>query len=117
MLEQEQKILEYLQEHHVGKENAVQSKQLEKKFGLTGRSLRRRIAQLRQNGFPICSDSNGYFLAEAQNEINDTVAWLNKFVTGVSNSRTALLFSTVSQLDTEVEIKIIVKGGRMRHAS
>lgn len=116
MADFEQEILACLQEAHKGKEHAIHSKQLEKKFGVTGRSLRRKVAHLRQSGVPICSDSTGYYIAEVQDEINDTVNRLNKFVTGISNARTALLFSTVAKPDTEIEIKIVVKGGKMQHA-
>ena len=88
-------ICEYLRRNHVGKANAVHSKELEALFGLSGRSLRTIIGQLRQDGVPVCSDGTGYYYADNQKEINATVRRLNEFVTNVSNARTGLLYSTV----------------------
>lgn len=87
-------ICKLLQIYHVGKENAVHSKVLERKLGLNGRTIRRIISSLRQEGFPICSDESGYYFADTQQEINKTVSRLNELVTKISNARTGLLFST-----------------------
>lgn len=88
-----QAICEYLREHHTGRDRAVYSKELERLFGLDGRKIRRNISRLRQNGVPICSGDTGYFYAESQDEINDTVKRLNLLVTKVSNARTGLLYA------------------------
>lgn len=88
-------ICEYLRRNHIGKANAVHSRELEGLFGLSGRSLRTIIGQLRQDGVPVCSDGTGYYYADNQKEINATVRRLNEFVTNVSNARTGLLYSTV----------------------
>ena len=111
---QKEEICEYLRKSHTGQKNAVSSKELERLFSLNGRSLRRRISSLRQAGYPICSDKNGYYYAENQREINATVSRLNELVTGVSNARTGLLFSSIAQPETEIEIKIRVSGGDVR---
>lgn len=59
-MDKKKAICEYLRKNHIGKENAIHSKELEKLFLLDGRNIRRKISALRQDGFPICSDETGY---------------------------------------------------------
>ena len=99
-------ICEYLRQNHIGKEKAIHSKKL---FMLDGRNIRRKISSLRQDGFPICSDETGYYYADNQKEINQTVCRLNELVTKVSNARTGLLFASVlgeNNRTIEVTIKM-----------
>ena len=72
-MDKKKAICEYLRKNHIGKENAIHSKELEKLFLLDGRNIRRKISALRQDGFPICSDETGYYYADNQKEINTTV--------------------------------------------
>ena len=102
-------ICEYLRKNHIGKGNAIHSKELEKLFMLDGRNIRRKISSLRQDGFPICSDESGYYYADNQKEINNTVCRLNELVTKVSNARTGLLFASIlgeNEQTIEVTIKV-----------
>lgn len=94
-MDKKKAICEYLRKNHIGKENAIHSKELEKLFLLDGRNIRRKISALRQDGFPICSDETGYYYADNQEEINTTVYRLNELVTKVSNARTGLLFASI----------------------
>ena len=103
-----EQILRCLMEEHTGKENAVKSKDLEKRFDVSGRTLRQKVNQMRQEGIPVCSDCTGYFYAENQDEINETVSWLNDLVTGVSNARTGLLFATLLPVPGTMSISIDV---------
>ena len=105
-------ILNYLKVSHRGEEQAVSSKELEQLFSLEGRSVRRIISALRQEGHPICSSQEGYYYAASQQEINETIARLNEFVTGISNSRTGLLFAKDSQNYPTIEITIRIKEER-----
>ena len=105
-------ICEYLRRHHVGKENAIHSRELEKMFLLDGRSIRRKISALRQEGAAICSDEAGYYFADNQKEINATITRLNELVTKVSNARTGMLFASVIGGDSvTVQVNIHVQGG------
>ena len=88
-------ICEYLKKNHTGKEKAVYSVELERLFSMDGRTLRRKISSLRQDGYPICSDETGYYYADNQKEINDTVCRLNELVTKISNARTGLLYASI----------------------
>jgi biotin operon repressor len=101
-------ICEYLRNHHVGKDNAIHSKELETLFALSGRNIRRKVSSLRQDGFPICSDESGYYYADSQKEINNTVSRLNELVTKVSNARTGLLFASVLE-DAEQTIEVTIR--------
>lgn len=101
----------YLKEHHRGKSNAIHSKELQDIFSIDGRNLRRKISSLRQEGVPICSDEDGYYYADNQQEINKTVRRLNGLVTGVSNARTGLLFAPLFPATIAVDVTISVKGG------
>ncbi|MBQ9899440.1 MAG: hypothetical protein IJM44_08335 [Ruminococcus sp.] len=99
-------ILCYLRKYHTGRGRAVHSCELERLFSLTGRSLRRRIFALRQEGYPVCADENGYYYAEKQSEINDTVGRLDELVTKISNSRTGLLHAMLTAESVSVDIRI-----------
>ena len=108
-MDKKKAICEYLRKNHIGKENAIHSKELEKLFLLDGRNIRRKISALRQDGFPICSDETGYYYADNQKEINTTVYRLNELVTKVSNARTGLLFASIlgeNAQTVEVTIKV-----------
>lgn len=84
-------IRDYLKKYCKGKENAEFSHEIEKRFLISGRDLRRIISSLREKGEPICSDfHHGYYYAKNQEEINRTVRGLNEHVTGVSNTITDL---------------------------
>ena len=52
-MDKKKAICEYLRKNHIGKENAIHSKELEKLFLLDGRNIRRKISALRQDGFTI----------------------------------------------------------------
>ena len=108
-MDRKKAICEYLRRNHMGKDKAIHSKELEELFLLDGRTVRRKISSLRQDGFPICSDETGYYYVDSQNEINHTVCRLNELVTKISNARTGLLFASVFGEDertVEVTIKV-----------
>lgn len=88
-------ICHYLKKYHVGRGNAVYSRELQRLFSLDGRTLRRKVNNLRQDGFPICSDENGYYYAQNQREINATVSRLGSHITKVSNARTGMLYASI----------------------
>ena len=104
-------ICAYLKEHHTGKSRAILSRDLQRLFSIDGRNLRRKISALRQDGCPICSDESGYYYADNQKEINNTVYRLNGLVTKVSNARTGLLFSSIFPASVNVEITVLMDGG------
>ena len=98
-------ICNYLKKYHTGRDNAVYSRELERLFSLDGRTLRRKISSLRQDGHPICSDETGYYYAENQKEINATIYRLNTLVTRISNARTGMLYASV-MTDEPVSVSI-----------
>lgn len=100
----------YLKNNHTGQDKAVFSTELERLFSLNGRTVRRIISGLRQDGYPICSSCKGYYYAKTQNDVNETVSRLNELVIGVSNSRTGLLYARVPQVQPMVEITIRIGG-------
>ncbi len=101
-------ICEYLKKHHTGKAKAVYSRELQQLFCIDGRNLRRKISNLRKEGVPICSDATGYYYADNQKEINDTVCRMNELVTTISNARTGLLFASVLP-DRGVAVEVTIK--------
>ena len=106
-------ICAYLKKHHTGSERAVHSRELEQLFSIDGRSLRRCISALRQDGIPICSDSSGYYYAEKQEDINNTIARLNKLVTRIANARTGMLYASVidnGEIQLEININVRKEG-------
>lgn len=98
-------ICNFLKKYHTGRDNAVYSRELERLFSLDGRTLRRKISSLRQDGHPIYSDETGYYYAENQKEINATICRLNTLVTRISNARTGMLYASV-MTDEPVSLSI-----------
>ena len=102
-------IREYLKKNHIGMENAIHSRELQRLFSLAGRTLRRKIHDLRQNGTPICSDRHGYYYADTQKEINETVTRLNTMVMKISNARTGLLYASLLNCTEGLQLKVSVE--------
>lgn len=67
----EQHFVDWLKEHHSGKFNAIRAKDM-KSWG-TLPEIRAIVNLLRNNGVPICSDSNGYYYATNSREIEITM--------------------------------------------
>ena len=86
-------IREHLAQFHVGEANAIHCRELQNIFCLDGRTVRRKINRLRQEGIPICSNQHGYYYADTQAEISETVDRLNAIVMKITNARTGLLYS------------------------
>ena len=60
--------------NHRGERNAVHSRELERRFDISGRRIREQIRILRMcEGQPICSSCRGYFYPETAAEIVDTI--------------------------------------------
>ena len=81
----------YLKEYHTGSSKSIHSRELQRLFQIDGRNLRRKINRLRQDGVPICSDNTGYYYAETQNEIRDTVFRLNELSTKICRAKDGLI--------------------------
>lgn len=105
-MDRQSALCAYLKKHHTGKAHAVHSRELERLFSLNGRTLRRKISRLRQDGYPICSDENGYYYAKSQSEINATACRLNMLVTNISNARTGMLHASLVDGGLKVDISI-----------
>ena len=101
-------IYEYLTKNHVGKENAVYSKELEQRFSVSDRALRRMISALRREGCPICSGCTGYYLGKSHKEAGETAAWLNELAGGIADSGKTM--EQIAKRPTEMKIIIIVGG-------
>lgn len=106
-------ILECLKTNHTGKRNAVHSAELERLFSIDDRAVRRKISALRKEGYPICSGDMGYYYAENQKEINSTVGRLNDLMSGVSDTRTGLLFSKFPEPVLTIDITLHMNGGEL----
>lgn len=52
-----------------GEKNAISNKQVAVLAKCTPREIRRLVEQARQEGEPICSCDNGYFIAETADEL------------------------------------------------
>lgn len=96
-------ILEYIRDFHTGRDKAVFSRELQFIFQLDGRNIRRNISKLRQEGYPICSDENGYYYADSQTDVDLTVRRMDGLIKSVAVARTGLLFSTPSRPANEAK--------------
>lgn len=88
----EEYLWNYLEDNCTGKANAIKSKDLQKVMGVGGERLRGMVNQLRFAGVPICSGAVGYWYAENNDEVRETlqhmmgrVCGLNKAIGGLSD--------------------------------
>ena len=86
-------LCENLKKYHYGQESAVSSRELEAAFHVDGRKLRRAVNRLRCDGYPICSNANGYFYAARQSEIKATIAQLTGRISQIDAAKIGLLKS------------------------
>jgi len=112
-MNKEIEILAFLNSKHVGKDKAIHSKKLEKKFNICPRTVRTYISNLRKSGVPICSDETGYWIAKDPKEATKTVKRLDNFVGEVNSARTGLAIAAIQMRSitrvTEETIQITVK--------
>lgn len=64
-------FLYYIKAMHTGRGSAITSKDL-RRFG-PGPTIRGIVHELRIKGYPICSESCGYFYAETPEELHSTI--------------------------------------------
>ena len=88
----DKQICEYLRRYK-GEENTVSAKTIEQAFRLDGAEVRRCIHRLRRKGVPICSDTNGYFYAQNQREIDRTIHSMNSRILKMQSARNGLVKS------------------------
>ena len=112
-MNKEQQLYDYLIKNHTGKDNAVHSIELEKRFKICPRTVRTYINNLRKSGYPICSDDSGYWIAANPKEVRKTIKRLGDFAGEVNNARTGLAYATIQMRSVtrirEENIQITVK--------
>lgn len=86
MKAKESQLLEYLQRHCLGRENAISGKRLKKMFHVREAELRKMVHNLRVEGIPICSDRTGYFYPANAWEVIATIGHLRRMRDGVEAS-------------------------------
>ena len=112
-------LCNYLKTYHTGRINAASSKTLEKMFRIKGSDVRKTVNSLRCAGFPVCSDTVGYYYAATQEEINSTIAQLNGRITKISNARNGLLASlSLNSVPVviDVSLELTIAGGESGNA-
>lgn len=89
-------MLEYLKT--ASRESPMSRQELADLFSLTDRGVRLKIAELRNEGHKICSDSNGkgYWMARSE---SDYKRFRAEYV-----SRARKIFETVGKMDANVEV-------------
>ncbi len=97
-----EQLSEHLRRYHHGAENAVNSKNLELAFSVTGKELRDTVNVLRREGVPIASDQSGYFYAKTEAEVRTTIRHMKNRIAGISAAivglrRAVLSFQTPSE--------------------
>ena len=76
----EDKIYQYLIEHHVGKDNLIKNQDLRKMFDIkSDKSLRKIIQNIRENKEyyliigSVSGKTGGYYICQTEDEIADTI--------------------------------------------
>lgn len=71
-------LLELLSIKHVGKSNAITSRELSLQ-GWSSRQIRRIVHSLRTKGYAVCSGQEGYYYASDSRELHDTMNFLGSY--------------------------------------
>lgn len=66
-------IADYLKEYHTTENYAIKGRELCTLFNLHDKQVRNIVGALRQDGYPICSSTNGYWYSENIADIEKTV--------------------------------------------
>ena len=103
-------LAEYLKAHHLGKENAILSRELEKLFCVNGKELRDFINVLRREAIPIASDQSGYYFAKTESELRATIRHMRRRIAGISAAIRGLNRS-LSNFDTAQTRLPLMEGG------
>ena len=76
----EDKVYQYLIEHHVGKENLIKNQDLRKLFNIkSDKSMRKVIQNIRENKNyyllvgSISGKTGGFYICQTEEEINETI--------------------------------------------
>ena len=77
-------LAEYLKSYHLGRENAITSRELERTFCVNGKELRDTINILRREAIPIASDQSGYYYAKTEAELRATIQHMHRRIAGIS---------------------------------
>lgn len=56
----------------------IGSRQLEARLGCNGPTVRGIVSFLRENGYPVCSDKRGYWLAQSWDDLHRTIKHLSE---------------------------------------
>ncbi|MFT9078059.1 hypothetical protein [Ethanoligenens sp.] len=86
----EDRVLAFLKEYHVGFGNEIASRELERSLHIKGQTLREIVNSLRCNGYPICSNQNGYFYASALMDVQKTINQLSHRIQRMGKAREGL---------------------------
>jgi hypothetical protein len=69
----------YLMRYAKGKEKVTNSGYLFERYGPSS-MIRRRVHKLRLAGYPICSNTNGYYWADTSDELAETYMFLKSYI-------------------------------------
>lgn len=91
--------------HRIGKKNAITNKQIRLKLSAEGHRLadatiRKMVQYIRQHGIVkrVCSTSNGYFVAETDEE-------LNNWITSMKQRGKSILYTVQCVIESEKTFK------------
>jgi biotin operon repressor len=99
-------LLVYLKRNHKGKEKAVQSRGLENKFQVSSRNIRNIVNELRCEGYPICSDENGYYYAAKKEEILKSIYQLDSRMCKIAEAKNGLVNSLAFFSDSSSQLQL-----------
>ena len=95
MIKKKQILYAFLMINHQGKDAAIHSKDLERRFGICPRTLRYYVSDLRKCGVPICSDDRGYWIGTNDEEINGTIKRFGDYIDEMGNVKAGLIYSKI----------------------
>ncbi len=104
-------LAEYLKSYHLGRENAITSRGLERTFCVNGKELRDTINILRREAIPIASDQSGYYYAKTEAELRATIQHMRRRIAGISAAISGLNRSLLDFDKAQTRLPLVKGGG------
>lgn len=87
--DEEKRFVKYMSDNHSGKEKAIKAKELKKEFGNT-RKIRLMTHSLRLEGIPICTGQTGYYFASSEEEVKESIRYIDSYIDDLNKVRQGL---------------------------
>ncbi|WP_312645150.1 hypothetical protein [Hydrogenoanaerobacterium sp.] len=104
-------LAEYQKSYHLGRENAITSREMERIFCVSGKEPRDTINILSREAIPIASDQSGYYYAKTEAELRATIHHMRRRIVGINAAINGLNRSLLDFDKARTRLPLVKGGG------